>query len=181
MLYTPRGSNPRDPDEALFQSLDKVIRGLGMSLIDLSVYHGKGRGPNPGTAQIKVVVYKEGITGVEDCTRVHRAILPRLELTFPEKDISLEVSSPGIDRIIKDGSEFVHYIGRGVKCYRLDISDWTAGILCSADEKGIVLRVKDKETGSISEIPMEIPLEIIAKARLAGEQTGDAKKNTTGG
>ena len=159
MLYTPRGSNPRDPDEALYESLEPVIRGMGMSLLDLSVYRGKGRGGNPGTVQIKAVVYREGITGVEDCSRVHRGILPRLELTFPEKDIYLEVSSPGIDRIIKDGSEFAHYIGKGVKCYRTDISDWTAGVLCTADEKGIVIRVGDKE--------MALPYEIIAKAKLA--------------
>ena len=166
MLYTPRGNKPHE-DQEIYQSLEPVIRGMGMSLIELSVYRGKGRGANQGNVQVRVVVYKEGITGVEDCSRVHRGILPRLELAFPERDIYLEVSSPGIDRIIKDGSEFVHYIGRGVKCYRTDISDWTVGILCAVDEKGIVLRMEDKETGLTSELPMEIPYEIIAKAKLA--------------
>ena len=166
MLYTPRGSNPRDPDEALYQSLEPVIRGMGMSLLDLSVYRGKGRGENHGTVQVKAVVYREGITGVEDCSRVHRGILPRLELAFEGKEIYLEVSSPGINRIIKDGSEFAHYIGKVVKCYRTDISDWSEGILCAADDKGVVLKVKDEKTGLASELPMEIPFEIIAKARL---------------
>ena len=158
MLYTPRGSNPRDPDEALYHSLEPVIRGLDMSLIELCVFRRKGRGGNPGSVQVKAVVYRKGITGVEDCSRAHRGILPRLELAFPEQDIYLEVSSPGIDRNIKDGSEFVHFIGRGVKCYRTDISDWTAGVLCAADEKGIVLRAEEGET--------TLPYEIIAKARL---------------
>jgi len=161
MLYTPRGSTTRDADEALYQSLEPVIRGMGMSLIELSVYRAKSRGGGHGNVQVKAVVYREGITGVEDCSRVHRGILPRLELAFPQKDIYLEVSSPGIDRIIKDGSEFVHYIGKGVKCYRTDISDWTAGLLQAVDEKGIVLRVEDKETA--------LPYEIIAKAKLAGD------------
>jgi len=161
MLYTPRGNKLQDIDEDLYQSLEPVIRGMGMSLIELSVYRGKGRGATPGNVQVRAVVYREGITGVEDCTRVHRGILPRLELAFPERDIYLEVSSPGIDRIIKDGSEFVHYIGRGVKCYRTDISDWTAGILRSADEKGIVLFVEEKETA--------LSYEVIAKAKLAGD------------
>ncbi|MCL2233287.1 MAG: ribosome assembly cofactor RimP [Treponema sp.] len=161
MLYTPRGSNTRDADEALYQSLEPVIRGMGMSLIDLSVYRAKNRGGEHGNVQVRAVVYREGITGVEDCSRVHRGILPRLELAFPQKDIFLEVSSPGIDRLIKDGSEFVHYIGRGVKCYRTDISDWTAGLLQAVDEKGIVLQVEDTETA--------LPYEIIAKARLSGD------------
>jgi len=165
MLYTPRGNDPRDPDVALYQSLEPVIRGIGMSLLDLSVFRGKGRGGALGNVQVRVAVYKEGITGVEDCSIAHRGIFPRLELAFPGKDIYLEVSSPGIDRIIKDGSEFAHYIGRGVKCFRTDISDWTAGVLCRADEKGIVLRVKDDE--------LSLPFEVIAKARLCGETPGD--------
>jgi len=161
MLYTPGGNKPRDIDEDLYQSLEPVIRGMGMALIELSVYRGKGRGSTPGTVQVKAVVYREGITGVEDCSRVHRSIFPRLELAFPERDIYLEVSSPGIDRIIKDGTEFVHYIGRGVRCYRTDISDWTAGVLRAADEKGILLGVKEAEVA--------LPYEVIAKARLAGD------------
>jgi ribosome maturation factor RimP len=153
MRYTPRKVNTRDPDEALYDSLAPVIKGLNMSLIELTVFRGKG-----GTVQIKAVVYRDGITGVDDCSRVHRGILPRLELAFPGQEIYLEVSSPGINRTIKDGSEFVHYIGKGVKCYRTDISDWTEGVLCAADDKGIVLRMEDKGTA--------LPYEIIAKAML---------------
>jgi ribosome maturation factor RimP len=157
MLYTPGSANLQGADEALFQSLDPVIRGMGMSLIELSVYRGK----TSGNVQVKAVVYKEGITGVDDCSRVHRGILPRLELAFPERDIYLEVSSPGIDRLIKDGSEFVHYVGKGVKCYRTDISDWTAGILLASDAGGVTLRVKEQE--------VVLPYDIIAKAKLSGD------------
>ena len=155
MLYTPRGSGPRDPDEALYQSLEPVILGLGMVLLELSVFKGK----TSGNVQVRAVVYKDGVTGVDDCSRVHRGIMPRLELAFPERDIYLEVSSPGIDRAIKDGSEFARYIGKGVRCYRTDISDWTAGVLRAADEKGVSLMAGDKE--------IVLPYEIIAKAKLA--------------
>jgi ribosome maturation factor RimP len=153
--YTPRNMESRKSNDALYFSLEPVIRGMGMSLVELSVYSGASR-----TVQIRAVVYRTGIIGIEDCSKVHRGILPRLELAFPEREIYLEVSSPGIDRIIKDGSEFIHYIGREVKCYRTDISDWTIGILCSADEEKILLRV---ESGEIA-----LPFELIAKARLAG-------------
>ena len=159
MLYSPRKTESRKPEDALFYSLEPVIRGLGMSLIELNVYHGKARGGSAGSVQIRAVIYKEGITGVDDCSRAHKALLPRLELAYPGQEVYLEVSSPGIDRNIKDGSEFVHYIGKGVKCYRTDISDWTAGVLASADEKKIVLRLENGE--------LELPYEIIAKARLA--------------
>jgi len=158
MRYTERERDTQDPDGQLFFSLEPLIRGMGMSLIELNVFRMKARGGKSGGAQVRAVVYKEGITGVEDCTRVHRSILPRLELAFPGQEIYLEVSSPGIDRLIKDGSEFVHYIGRGINCYRTDISDWTAGILLAADDKEIKL------AGGSGEIVL--PYEIIAKARL---------------
>ena len=160
MQYTPREMDGRDPDRALFLSLEPLIRGLGMSLVELNVFRSKGRGNKAGGARIRVVVYKEGITGVDDCSRVHRSIMPRLDLAFPGQDLYLEVSSPGIDRLIKDANEFVHYIGKGVNCYRTDISDWTAGILLAADERKIELQ---GEGGVIA-----LPYEIIAKARLKG-------------
>jgi len=156
MLYTTRETNPRDPDVFLYESLEPVIRGLGMSLVELNVFHGKGRGS--ANTQVRVIVYKNGTIGIDDCSMVHKGIMPRLELAFPGKDLYLEVSSPGINRIIKDGSEFVHYIGRMVNCYRLDISDWTAGVLRAVDEEKIVIEAEGGE--------IVLPYENIAKARL---------------
>jgi ribosome maturation factor RimP len=146
MRYTPREADP------VTDALEPVINGLGMDLIELTVSRHKG------SVQVRVTVYKPAIIGVDDCSRVHRAILPRLELTFPGQDLYVEVSSPGIDRLLKDGSEFAHYTGRGVKCYRTDISDWSAGIVRNSDAEGIVLETKDGE--------IKLSYEIIAKAKL---------------
>jgi ribosome maturation factor RimP len=96
--------------------------------------------------------------GIDDCSRVHRAILPRLELAFPGRDLYVEVSSPGINRFIKDGAEFRFYLGRGIRCYRTDISDWTGGVLLAADSEGITLKGKG---GVVS-----LSYGIIAKVRL---------------
>ncbi|MDR2633043.1 MAG: ribosome assembly cofactor RimP [Treponema sp.] len=146
MRFTPREGDP------VFDSIKPVVQGLGMALVDVSVSRHKR------SVQVRAVIYKVGTVGVEDCSQVHKAILPRLELAFPGQDILVEVSSPGIDRLIKDGSELVHYIGRGIKCFRRDISDWSAGILKTADETHLVLEGKD---GMI-----DIAYEHIAKAKL---------------
>ncbi len=146
MQYTPRGADP------LYDFLLPIVKGMGMSLVDMSVSRHKG------SVQIRLIVYKPGCIGVDECSKVHRAVLPRLELQFPGQDLYVEVSSPGIDRNIKDASEFVHYFGRGIKCFRTDISDWSAGILESADEKGLVLKKGDNR--------MNVSYEIIAKAKL---------------
>ncbi|MDR2795463.1 MAG: ribosome assembly cofactor RimP [Spirochaetaceae bacterium] len=192
MRYTPRVA------DKVFDSIEAVVKGLEMILVELSVSQQKGG------VQVRAVVYRDAVQGtggagfgegadrddeetrftgdanadgvavcvveaadcaeaasvtINDCARVHRAILPRLELAFPSQDIYIEVSSPGIERRIKDGAEFVHYIGRPVSCYRTDISGWTSGILISSDDAHIVIKGKDGMTS--------LSYDIIAKAKLA--------------
>lgn len=146
MQFSPKGDDP------LFDSLEAVVRGLGMSLVEFSVSRHKG------SVRIHAAVYRKGIVGVSDCSKVHRAILPRLELAFPGQELYVEVASPGIDRTIKDASEFPIYVGRGVRCFRLDTSDWTAGVVEEADESRVVLR---GATGLV-----ELPYALVAKAKL---------------
>jgi ribosome maturation factor RimP len=140
------------------QSLEAVLDGLGFRLIELTVSRQKG------SVQVRAVIYNGASIGIDDCSRVHRSIMPRLSVAFEGRDIYLEVSSPGIDRLMKDGVEFAHYTGRKVRCYRTDISDWTAGILESANEKGIILKTKE---GAVN-----VSFDIIAKAKLDSQAIG---------
>jgi len=153
MQYTNKGIG--DPEIAsLRQSLETVLGGLKLSLVELAVSKHRG------SVQVRAVIYNGSSIGTGECSKAHRAITPRLELAFGGQDIYLEVSSPGTDRLIKDGAEFAYFLGKGVRCYRTDISDWTAGTLKSADEKGIVLKTKEGD--------LRLEYDIIAKARLDG-------------
>jgi ribosome maturation factor RimP len=156
MRYTAKAEIPELA--SLKAPLETILQGLGLDLIELTVFRHKGRKGSPGGVQVRLVVYRPGPLGLNDCSRAHHAVLPRLELAFPGQDLSMEVSSPGIDRLIKDGVEAAHYTGRGLRCYRTDIADWQAGILESADETGIVLKG--------TEGTMRLDYGIIAKAKL---------------
>ncbi len=139
-------------DEPISSAIQAVVEGLGMSALECSVSRHRG------SVQVRVVVYKADGVGVADCSRVHRAIEPRLELAFPGQDVYIEVASPGVDRLIKDASEFAVFVGKGVRCYRTDTSAWTAGIVVDASEERVVLRGPSGEA--------EIPCGVIAKAKL---------------
>jgi ribosome maturation factor RimP len=146
-----------DEKAALRRQFEAVLEGMEMRLIELAVFQHRG------SVQAKAVIDAAGKTGaqslgVNECAKAHRALAPRLDLAFPQKDISLEVSSPGIQRLIKNGAEFAHFTGRGVRCFRTDISDWTEGILEASDEKGIMLKTRE---GAV-----RLDYEIIAKAKL---------------
>jgi ribosome maturation factor RimP len=152
MRYTsPQSDTEHRP---VFDALEPIARGLGLALVEITVSRHKG------STQLRIVVYKQGDVGIADCSAFHRASLPRLELAFPGEDLYIEVSSPGIDRLIKDGAEFRHYSGRAIRCYRTDTSAWSSGTLVSSDETGLTLEEKGKQ--------FTLPYEIIAKARLDG-------------
>jgi len=138
--------------ESVREPVKTVLKGLGFSLIELVISRHKG------SVQVRVVIYNGSSIGTDDCAKVHRAVMPRLELAFEKQDIYLEVSSAGTDRLIKDGEEFANYTGRKVRCYRTDITEWTKGILESADEKEIILKTNE---GKIN-----LSFDIIAKAKL---------------
>jgi ribosome maturation factor RimP len=154
MRYTAKDAEKQEITSLRMQ-LEEILKGLGFRLVELVVSKHRG------SVQVRVVIYNGASIGTDDCSKAHRAMTPRLELAFPGNDIYLEVSSPGINRLIKDGIEFTCYIGRGVRCYRTDISDWTTGILETVDEKGIVLKTREGA--------LRLEFIIIAKAKLAEE------------
>jgi ribosome maturation factor RimP len=147
-------------------TLEPVVCGLGFSILELSVSRHRG------SSQVRMVLtrlseesrtspepgQKTPPIGLEELGRVHRAILPRLESAMQGTDFSVECSSPGIDRTIKEGREFVHFYGSPVRCYLPAESRWIRGILKEADENKIILETGDGET--------ELEYEYIAKAKL---------------
>jgi ribosome maturation factor RimP len=162
MRYAAKTESGGREAAALKEPLEAILRGLGLELIELTVVVRKG------TVQVRVIVYNGGGIGIDECSRAHHALLPRLELAFPGQDLYVEVSSPGIDRLIRDGVEAAHYTGRGIRCYRTDISDWSAGILEAADETGLILKG--------TEGTMHLDYDIIAKAKLYATVYTDASE-----
>ena len=154
----------REIDEAaaaLIGELEPVVGGLGFALVELDLFRRKG------SAQIRLVITKPlsdgkenpaGI-GTDELSMVHRAVLPRLELILEGRDLYIEVSSPGTDRIIKEGAEFRHYTGKTVKCWLKGADDWKLGILRDCSKETITLEM--------AEGIQKLKYETIAKARLA--------------
>ena len=153
MRYRAKDANQEDA--SIREQLRIVLEGLGFNLIELTISRHRG------SVQIRLVIYNGANIGTDDCSKVHRIVMPRLELNFPHQEVYLEVSSGGIDRSIKDGEEFAYYKSKRVRCYRTDISDWTKGILESVDENGIIIKTKEED--------IVLSFDIIAKAKLDSE------------
>ena len=84
-----------DPEDPVFQDLDQFFRGLGHNLVDLGL-----RSKN-GTTSVHIVLHSPAGLGIDDLTKAHRLLLPKLEVLLQTEDLSVEVGSPGLDRNLK--------------------------------------------------------------------------------
>ncbi len=100
--------------------------------------------------------------GVNDCSKVHHALLPKIEEILGTDDTYMELTSPGMERNIKNAAEFALFKGREVRVWDKTVTDWVGGKVVSSDEKSITLSVKDKE-GNVENKTVEY--ENIAKAK----------------
>jgi ribosome maturation factor RimP len=128
------------------------VEGFGFSLVELAVFKRQS------VWNVRVVITGPEGVGIADCTHVHRALLPRLEAVLATQDMYVEVTSPGLDRIFKNASEFAVFTGKQVKVWNTDISDWVEGTIVSSDSVSVRLGTASGET--------DIPYIKIAKAKL---------------
>lgn len=108
-------------DVALREAVEPIVAGMGFSLVELR--HTRSHRLN----HVSVIVYRPEGVGVEDCASLSRTLYPRLELEEDLQDLRLEVSSPGLDRVIKSFEEFAIFQGRGVRVLREGADDYLRG------------------------------------------------------
>ncbi len=123
-----------------FSDCELLVEGLGYKLVDLSIQQRNE------TKQIKAVIKSEKGVGIDDCTIVHRALLPRLEALLGTQETTMEVSSPGVNRVLKHSWEFYAFIGEEIAIWNVDITDWVTGILKEVNSNGIVFTANGSDT-----------------------------------
>ena len=150
--------------DALMRLLELPIEALGYELVDIE-YAQEGRG---GVLRIFIDRRADdagsSIT-VDDCARVSHAVSELLEVEDPIKGhYTLEVSSPGFDRILRKRAHFERFVGERIFAelkLAVDGRRRFVGVLKSIADDSIVLEV-DGQAHSL-------PLERILKARLRPE------------
>jgi len=150
--------------DALIRLLEPPIEALGFELVDIEVAR-EGRG---GVLRIFIDRRAEdsatGVT-VDDCARVSHAVSELLEIHDPIKgNYTLEVSSPGFDRILRTRAHFERFVGERIFAelkLPMDGRRRFIGLLKSASSDTIVVEVDGKAYG--------LPLDRIQKARLRPE------------
>ncbi len=130
----------------------------GYELVEVSLL---GRGKR---TLLRVFIDREGGVTLNDCEVFSRRLESLLDVEDPlAGSYTLEVSSPGLDRPLKDPKDFRRSIGKLVRIVtREDINNRTffAGRLVGVD--GDLVRLSVSEGGE----EVVIPFDIISRARL---------------
>jgi len=136
----------------LFES---EIEKMGFDFVDMTIaLSGKN-------SDIRLFVDREGGITIDECSEVSRAIT---DLIFSRgllsKDYSLQVSSPGIDRPLKNEKDFQRNKGREIELEYRDESEIkkVKGFIVSVDD---FVHLAGKSEGDIS-----IPLSSIVKGKI---------------
>jgi ribosome maturation factor RimP len=144
--------------ERLIALIEPVLVRLGYELVELEYAAGRSQ------AVVRIFIDQPAGITVEDCERVSREVAALLDVDDPiPTAYTLEVSSPGFDRVLRTAAHFERFVGSRVfvelKAPRAGRRRYT-GMLQAVNATGIELEV-DKQK-------VEVPFEEIGKARLAG-------------
>jgi ribosome maturation factor RimP len=166
--------------ERLIALIEPLLGRLGYELVDLEYSAGRTNATvrlfidkvsssvAPPAAPVTVDLDAgdeptEGGIGLDDCERVSREVSALLDVEDPiPMSYTLEVSSPGFDRVLRTQAHFGRFLGSRIlvelKAPRDGRRRYT-GTLLSVDEVGFALEV-DKQK-------VDVPFAELAKARLA--------------
>ena len=119
--------------ENLLTELEPLIANLGYRIVECDAGRVKRR------LQVRLILYKDGGVGIDDCVRVHKLLYPRLEMMYDREDVALEVTSPGITRTFKSLREYDIFRGHPVRILPEDSSDWIRGIIREVEDGRLML------------------------------------------
>ena len=122
--------------------VEPLLLGLSVELVDVEYVQERDW-------YLRIFIDKPEGIGIEDCEQLSRIVEPVLdELDFLRQAYYLEVSSPGLDRVLRRDKDFVRYIDRlvDVKFFqpKAGVKQVTATLKGLCDGK-ICISVNDKE------------------------------------
>lgn len=122
--------NKKQMLEAVEGYLEPILNELHFALVDVEYVK---EGPN---YYLRIYIDKEGGVNIDDCRTTSRAIEEVLdEKNLIEEAYTLEVSSPGLDRVLKKDREFDYFKGRLVDVKLYKAIDGEKHLIATLDHK----------------------------------------------
>ena len=145
--------------DSIMPELEAIVESCGCKLYDVSLLR-------ENEAQIlRISIMKNGGVSLDDCELVSQSISPFLDVKDAIKDAyTLEVSSPGIERVLKNPRHFMLSCGEMVQIKLLDKQE-IVGVLVKADEQGVWVDVEKVDSRGDTKPFVFIPHTAIKRAK----------------
>jgi len=142
--------------EQLEQLIGRIVTGLGFDI------WGVEYRPHSESALLRIFIEKEGGITIDDCTAVSRQVGAALDVEdlIPLAYV-LEVSSPGIDRVLFTPEQYQDYLGHAAKIRTRTPVDGRRnfrGTLQSLDDDSVTIHVDNDD--------FVIPFNVVDRTRL---------------
>jgi ribosome maturation factor RimP len=124
-------------DRKILEDCETVVQGMGCRIVEVRSLRGK-KG-----AQVFIVIFRDEGVSLEVCADVLKTLRPRIQMLTNDPGAHIEVSSPGLGRLIKDSREYSIFRGRGLRLLAEDGGEWIAGILTEVSDKTLTLKSGD--------------------------------------
>ena len=129
----------------------RVTEGRGFELVDVEVKRSRDG------HMVRLFVDKEGGIGLDELQSVSEEVSAILDAEDPiESAYTLEVSSPGLDRPLRNEAEYRRFVGRLVKLASYEPVDgrrhWLGRL--QAVEDGVLVVSLEKEKGAVARVPL---------------------------
>lgn len=97
-------------EQLIRQVGDPIAHALGLEILDVE-YSGK-----PTNTLVRLTLDKDGGMGIDDCEQFHKSLRRTWDITQPSGPICrFEVSSPGLDRPLKEPRDFQRVQGQRLR------------------------------------------------------------------
>jgi ribosome maturation factor RimP len=129
----------------------RVTGGRGYELTDVEVKRDKGG------HLVRLFVDKDGGIGLDELQSVSEEVAAILDAEDPiPSSYTLEVSSPGLDRPLRDENDFRRSVGKLVRLSSYEPVDgrrhWTGRL--AGFEEGVASVILEKEGGKVCRVPL---------------------------
>ena len=147
----------------VLELIEQTVGGMGYELVDVET--------SPRGRLLRVFIDKpedeKGVT-IEDCSAVSNQLSRLFEVENVDYD-RLEVSSPGLDRVLKKAADFERFAGQDVQIkLRLPVGNQRnfSGVIIGMRDDRVAIRTSGRVGDGVDAIEHEFPLATVDKARL---------------
>ena len=149
-------------EQLLWSVLEPVVSAAGFQCVDLQLQR------NRRARRLGVIVHRADGVDAASLEALARQIQFQLPLVAADPagagldDATLEVSSPGVERVLRAPHEYAIFAGKAIRLLRGEATEWEPAVIVSSTGETVTLRFdRGEET---------VPIAAIRRAQLTGAE-----------